>query len=292
MSEVDLSISLVSHNSSLLLENCLKSIYENTQDLTFEIFLVDNASFDNTVQMVKEKFPKVKLTINSENALFTKAHNQNLKRVRSRYFLVLNDDTEIHPKTIKTIISFMDAHPNAGLVSCRQVNEKGITDMTCSRLPHPFIELFEASFVCKLTLRIFPVLKVRKMLSDFRYSGWKRDTIREVDVIPGSFFLGRKILLEKVGLFDESLRLFYQEPDYCKRAIDNGFLTYHIGNVSITHLRAKTLAKLPVFKRYTISEHDMLVYYKKYFGIIWWFILWLAFRPNWLYWKIKSNSKY
>jgi len=293
MPKIDLSISLVSHNSRVLLENCLKSIYENTKDVTFEIFLVDNASSDDTIQMVKKKFPNVKLTINSENALYTKAHNQNLKKISGRYFLVLNEDTEIHPKTLEDIISFMDTHPTVGLVSCRQVNEKRITDMTCSRFPHPFIELFESSYVFKLFLRIVPILKVKKMLSDYRYSGWKRNTIREVDVIPGSFFLGRKILLEEVGFFDENLLLFYEEPDYCQRAKANGFLTYHLGNVSITHLKSKTIAKLPVFERYKISEHDILTYYKKYFGIFWWLFLWLAFRPNWLYWKLvtfKNNE--
>lgn len=288
MPKIDLSISLISHNSSVLLENCLKSIYKNTADITFEILLVDNASSENTTKMVKKKFKDVKLTINSENVLYTKAHNQNLKRAKGRYFLVLNEDTRIHSHTLKHIVSFMDTHTNVGLASCRQVNEKGATDMTCSRFPHPFTEVFESSYIARLFLKIVPIAKAEKMISYYRYSGWKRNTIREVDVIPGSFFFGRKTLLEKIGLFDEHLLLFYEEPDYCQRAKSNGFSTYHLGNVSITHLRSKTIAKLPAFQRYKISEHDMLAYYKKYFGIIWWFFLWLALRPNWLYWKLVS----
>jgi GT2 family glycosyltransferase len=100
--------------------------------------------------------------------------------------------------------------------------------------------------------------------------------------------MGKAELLEKVGFFDENLLLFYEEPDYCKRAKEKGLLSYYFGNVSIIHLRAKTLAKLPAFARFAISEHDTLTYYKKHFGIFWWLFLWIAFRPNWLYWKLAS----
>jgi len=293
MPKFDLSISLVSHNSSLLLENCLKSIYENTKDVKFEIFLVDNASSDDTIQMVEKKFKDVKLTINSENALYTKAHNQNLKKISGRYFLVLNDDTIIHPNTIESIIAYLDTHPYIGLASCRQIDEHGKTDTTCSRFPHPLTEVFESSFVAKQFLKIVPILKVKRMVSHYRYSGWKRNTIREVDVIPGSFFLGRKILLEKVGLFDENLKLFYSDTDLCWRIKKAGYKLYHFADVAIIHLRAQTVNKLNPWKRYKLSENDMLYFYKKYYGFAWWLFLWLAFRPNWLYWKLvtfKNNE--
>lgn len=286
--KIDLSISLVSYNSKSLLENCLKSIYKNIGDVKFEILLVDDGSSDGTAQMIKKKFKGVKLIKNSKNALYyTKAFNKNLKRATGRYFLGLNVDTEVHSKTLKYITTFMDAHPSVGLASCRQVDKNGETDTTCSRFPHPLIEFFESSLIAKM-LRSFRILKVEQALATFRYKGWNRRDIKEVDVLPGSFLMGRVELFKKVGFLDENFLIFYGEPDYCKRAKDKGFLSYHFGNVSITHLRSQTLTKMPTFQRYKISEHDMLAYYKKYFGYVWWLFLWLALRPNWLYWKLAS----
>lgn len=285
---VDLSISLVSCNSKDLLFNCLQSIYRNTKRISFEIFLTDNGSTDGTVQMIKKNFPTVVVTANKTNALFTKAHNQNLRRAKGKYFLVLNEDTYIPRNALKTIVQYMEAHPKVGLASCRQVDENGKTNITSERFPKPLYEIFEKAFIGRFVMRAFRLKKPKKMLEYFRYGGWDRTTTRQVDVIPGSFFLGRRSLLTTVGFFDENLLLYYEEPDYCQRARNLGYLTYHVGSITIVHYKTKTIAKLSPIIRYQIAEHDMLAYYKKYFGFVWWAILWFIFRPNCLYWKLRS----
>ena len=287
----DLSISLISFNTKDLVEQCLNSIFRNTRHLQLEVMLVDNASKDGTPAMVQKKFPEVKLTRNRSNELFTKAHNHNLKRSHGDYFLVLNEDIQIPPLALEKMVTFMKKHPKVGLASCRQVNEHEITDMTCHRFPHPLIEIFESSSLGKRVMKFIPLKSVEKLISSHNYSGWRRNTIREVDFIPGSFFMGRKELLDKVGFFDEGFWLFYEEPDYCKRAKNAGFLTYHVGTITITHLRTKAIAKLPPFRRYQIAEHDILAYHKKYFGLFWWLILWAVYRPDWLYWKLNRQNR-
>jgi hypothetical protein len=236
--------------------------------------------------MVKEKFPQVKLTVNKQNLLFTKAHNQNLARAKGKYFLVLNEDIQIPAFALEKMIKFMNSHPKVGLASCREVDEYGKTDLTCPKFPHPLTELLESSYLGTVIKKIVFRRKIKKLLDSQHNKNWKRDTVREVDFIPGSFFFGKKEVLDIVGLFDENLLLFYEEPDYCQRAKKEGFAIYHNGNVKIVHLRAQSIAKLPALQRYKIAEHDMLYYHKKYFGFLWWIFLWLAFRPNWLYWKL------
>lgn len=287
-SKIDLSISLISFNNKKLLEDCLNSIFLNIKKLNFEVLLVDNNSKDGSPLIVKEKFPQVKIICNRENRLFIKAHNQNLKKVKGRYFLVLNEDTVIPPLATEKMVKFMDKNPKIGLASCRQIDEYGNVDMTCSRFPTPIFELFEFSFLAKIFKKIFLHSSVDKALNSYHYKGWGRDTIKKVDVIPGSFFMGRQELLKKVGLFDEKLLFFYVEPDYCIRVKKANFSVYHNGKISIMHLKAKSLAKLSSFRRYQISEYSLLQYYKKYFGNIWWLILWLSLRPNWLYWRFKD----
>ena len=90
-----LSISLINYNNMELLKKCLISIYKNIRKIKFEVLLVDNASKDGSVKMVQQLFPKVKLIKNKKNLIFTKAHNQNLSKIRGKYFLVLNEDIQI-----------------------------------------------------------------------------------------------------------------------------------------------------------------------------------------------------
>lgn len=280
---LDLSISLLSFNNKDLLRNCLNSIYKNTKNINFEILLVDNGSKDGSAQMVKQKFPQVKLIANRQNRLYIRGHNQNLKRVQGRYFLILNEDTYLPSQTLDKMVSFMDQSPKIGLASCRQIDENGRIDNTCSKFPHPIFEILELSYIQKLS-KFLSLTIFQKVLKSYRYADWKRNTIRRVDVVPGSFMIGRSELLKKVGLFEENnLLFFYGEPDYCLRAKRAGYQIYHNGQVTITHLKSKALAKLPDKKRLAISHHDMLAYYKKHFTRGWNIILWVLTRPNWFY---------
>lgn len=279
---IDLSISLLSFNNKELLKNCLSSIYQNTKTIKFEIFLVDNGSQDGSTEMVRKKFPQVKLIANKTNRLYIKGHNQNLRRVKGRYFLILNEDTYLPPETLDKMVSFMDANPKIGLASCRQVGQDGKVDMTCSRFPHPIYEILEISYIKKL---------LSFTLGDYRYADWDRSTSRSVDVVPGSFIIGRSQLLKKVGLFDQkNFLFFYGEPDYCQRVKKNGFEVVHNGQIIITHFKSKGLSHLTTLVRYRLSQQDLLAYYKKYFGKIWWMILWLFLKPNWLYLKFKKSQ--
>lgn len=283
---IDLSISLLSFNNKDLLKQCLSSIYQGTQKISFEILLVDNGSKDSSVEMVRKNFPQVQLIANRQNKLYIKGHNQNLKRVKGRYFLILNEDTYLPPKTLDKMVSFMEANPKTGLASCRQVGENGKVDMTCSRFPHPIYEILEISYINKLLGKLAPF---KKLLGNYRYGEWNRSTTRQVDVVPGSFMIGKNQLLNKIGLFDEkNLLFFYAEVDYCLRVKVAGYQIAHNADVTITHLKSKALIKLSAYFRHQISLHDQLSYYKKYFRIGWWFILWLFLLPGWLYWHIKT----
>lgn len=292
----DLSISLLSFNNKELLENCLNSIYRqsfsantNTKNIKFEILLVDNGSRDGSAKMVENKFPQVKLVANTDNRLYIKGHNQNLKRVRGRYFLVLNEDTEIGPKVLEKMVRFMDKNPKVGLASCRQVDQNGKIDNTCSTFPHPIYEIFESSFIGKLFGKLLFSKKMSSLLSRYRYDSWNRSTIRKVDVIPGSFFMGRSKLLKDIGLLDEkNLLFFYGEPDYCQRVKHAKYQVVHNGKLTIKHLKAKSLAKLSNLTRYQLTQHDILTYYNKYFGLFWMIILAIFLIPNWIYWQTKS----
>ncbi len=279
--KTDLSICIVNFNTKLILKKCLESIYKNTSGLNFEIIVIDNASTDNSQEMIKTLFPKIKITSKKTNMYFSKGYNLALKKSLGKYCLILNSDTIIPKNTLKKVFQFMESNLHIAAASCRHIDESGETDRTCSRFPTPPIEFLESSILTKL-------FKNASLLKRYRYKGWNRKSNKIVDVIPGSFIFIKRNILQEIGYFDEKLLLFYGENDLCARIKKIGKFCYHFSEAKITHLRAQSVNLLPKGQLYRIARHDMLYYYKKHFGATWWLLLFIALTPNWIYWRIKS----
>ena len=279
---IDLSIAIVNSNTKDHLRNCLSSIYNYIDKLDFEVIVVDNGSKDGSVAMIKNEFRKVILMRNSKNLFFSRAYNQALKKAQGKYFLILNSDTKLRKNSLYKLFVFMEKHPKAAAASCREIDGNGNLDLTCSRFPTPLMEFFNSNL-------LFKIFKNNKLLHRYRYANWKRNTTRQVDVIPGSFMFLRKALMKKIGGFDENLKLFYSDYDLCLRMKKAGFVNYFCSLVTITHLRSQSVELLDKWQLFNISLSDMLTYYKKHFGFFWWLFLWLTFRLNWFYWKLKTR---
>ena len=116
---MDVSIIVVAWNVKKLLYDCLKSVYDETRDIDFEVIYVDNASEDGSVEMVKEKFPEVTIIENDENMGFIKANNQGIEIATGRYVLLLNSDTIVLDNAIAKTVKFADKHPMAAVVGCK-----------------------------------------------------------------------------------------------------------------------------------------------------------------------------
>src|SRR4030042_6320390 len=116
---MELSIIIVSWNVKHLLHKCLLSIYEKTQDLDFEVFVVDNASKDNSAAMVATEFPQVNLIASNENLGFAKANNLALEQIQGKYVLFLNPDTELTENSLKVIFDLMEQDEKINLLTCR-----------------------------------------------------------------------------------------------------------------------------------------------------------------------------
>ena len=112
--EVDVSVVIVNYNVSDFLAQALRSIFQSDQSLKVEVLVVDNNSIDGSVDMVRDQFPQVHLIANTENTGFGSANNQAIRIARGRHILILNPDTIIQEDTLKTMVRFMDEHPDAG----------------------------------------------------------------------------------------------------------------------------------------------------------------------------------
>ena len=265
---IDLSITIVNYNTKDLLKQCIKSIYEQTKNISFEIIVVDNASSDGSVEMLKQEFPEVKVIANKENLFFTRAHNQALRISKGRYLMILNSDTIILDSAFDKLLKFMDDNPQCGACGPKLLNPDMSLQRSSDRLPTFLYGLFEILFINTL----FPNNWIKKYRI---YPEWDRNSTREVDSVGGSCVMVRKEVVEKVGLLDPNFLAYWEEIDWCKRILEAGYKIYYVAEAQIVHYDSASWNKLGKEKKERIFFNSMLYYYKKHFGMFHYLILWL-----------------
>lgn len=232
----DLSIAIASWNTKDLLDQCLRSIYDTTSGIDFEIIVVDNDSADGSPDMVAERYPKIKLVRNRMNMGFAAACNTAFKYSEGRYLLLLNTDTIVLENTLKKMVSFMDAHKDAGITGCRLLNADGSLQRSCSCFPSVKTELFDSLYLSKL----FPN---NKTFACYSMTYWNFDQTMEVDFAGGSCLIVRREAIEEVGLMDEGYFMYTEEADWCYRMWMNDWKVFFYADASIIHLGGQSSKK-------------------------------------------------
>jgi GT2 family glycosyltransferase len=261
---VDLTISIVSYNSRRVIEPCLASVLECATELRAEIVVVDNASQDGTVEAIRRGFPGVEVIENRTNQGFSRAHNRVLRRRRGRYVLVLNPDTIVLPGALRTMIDFMDAHPEAGMASCRTWLDLG-RRFQCLERPVP--GLSTAIMECTAFGRFFPNSRVARRYWDAAGGLWATDAPVEVASLPGGFIFVRNEVIAEVGELDEAFFLFYEEHDWYRRARAHGWKLYFVPQAEIVHLLAESQRSHDRRWIQAVATQSRDHYYRKHYGV-------------------------
>ncbi len=251
----DVSISIVSYNTKKLLARCLRSIYQKTKGIKFEIIVIDNNSSDGSSSMLKKDFPKVKLIENKQNNFYAGANNQALQIAGGKYFLILNADTFFVDNSIKKINDYMEKNRKVGAVEGLEIYTSGQNVDTGSLFSTPEIDFYELSLIGKR-------LRKQKMVSDYRISNKDRSEDFEVDVGCDAFLCVRTDILKKIGGYDNKLRLFYTENDLCLRIKKSGHKIFHLGKAKVIHEVSASTKKIG-WRKLDIYYNDMLRYYVK-----------------------------
>jgi len=254
---MDLSIIIVSWNGKELMRNCLKSIYDKTSGIEFEVFVVDNGSKDDTPEMVKNDFPQVSLIANDYNAGFAKANNQAIKLAQGDFVLLLNQDMLVLPETFSGMVKFMREHPEAGVAGCHLVDENNKTVPHVRKFP---TIIDQAAIILKLP-HIFPKILDSYLMKNFDY---KKKEPQGVDSVRGSFFTIRREVLEKLGGLDERYFFWFEEVDYCRQVKKAGWKVMYWGGVKCVDYVGQSVKKIAQYKRQKMFMESMLKYFKKW----------------------------
>lgn len=228
-----LSIIVVSYNTRDLTLACLRSVYAQTRDTAFELLVVDNASSDGSAAAIADEFPGARLWPLGENLGFAAANNFAARHATGEWLLLLNPDTVVLDGAIDRLVAFAQAaaasHPRAGIFGGRTLFADGSLNPTsCWAAPTMWSTFCIASGLTSL-------FRGSTLFNPEAMPAWRRDSVREVDIVTGCFFLLRRSLWERLGGFDPAFFMYGEEADLCLRARKLGVRGLICPDATIVH---------------------------------------------------------
>ena len=237
---------------------CLQSVQKAIAGMEAEIFVVDNASADDSVTILKERFPWVKLIANAENVGFSYANNQAVKLAKGEYVLLLNPDTLVEEDTFVKCMDFMNKTPDAGALGVKMINGNGEFLPESKRaLPIPSVAFYKIFGLSKLFPR-------SKKFGSYHLTYLDNDKTQAVEVLSGAFMFIRKDVLDKIGWLDETFFMYGEDIDLSYRIIQAGYKNYYLPETRIIHYKGESTKKGTI--NYVIVFYKaMQIFAKKHF---------------------------
>ncbi|MFN0207251.1 MAG: glycosyltransferase family 2 protein [Planctomycetota bacterium] len=253
----DLSIVILSWNTKALLLKCLETVEAAAAPPSREIIVVDNASKDGSPDAVEREFPGVRLIRNNKNDGYARGNNIGIREARGRYILLLNSDTEVAPGAFYALVHFLETHPKYGAAASRLWNRDGTIQRACMRFP----TLLSAIFYDARPGRWWPNNPIinRHFFKDFDHID-----SRDVEQPPGAAMCLRKDVLDRVGLLNEELFLFFNDVDLCKRILAAGFRIRYLADSNMIHHGGASTSLYPAFA----AEYfrNKIAYFRIHYG--------------------------
>jgi GT2 family glycosyltransferase len=247
-----MAIVLVCWNNKAYLEPCLASLYARPLQSSFEVVVVDNGSTDGSQTMLQERFPEVRLIQNAGNVGLGRASNQGIEATRSRHVLLLNNDTLVNAASLDALVAFLDAHPEAGAVGGKLLNEDGTVQACYQR----FSTLGEEFLIAT-------------RLGEGLWPGYPAtvddDRRQEVGWISSACVLLRRAALDQVGLLDESYFIYGDEVDLQFRLHRAGWKVYYLPESTTVHFGGRSMNR---WSRRKMVYRGKMLFYQKHYGTV------------------------
>lgn len=252
------SIVIVSWNVAEILTDCLTTILASPTGPACEIIVIDSASTDETVSVVRQRFPQVKLTALTENVGFVRGNNCALAQAAGEYVLLLNPDTRVLGDAIGEMARYLDQHPQVGIVGPQTLNEDGSHQSTRRRFPTLLTGMFESTWL--------QAYAPRAVLHHYYALDIPDDVpAADVDWVQGSALMLRRSVYDQIGGLDEGFSMYSEELDWCKRARAAGWRVVYLGQARIVHLGGKSSQQAEA-RTQIAFQTSKLRYFRKHHG--------------------------
>lgn len=231
---LQLSVIIVNYNVCEFLNHALVSLQKAMKGIRGEMIVVDNASDDGSVEMVRKRFPSVHLIVNETNLGFARANNLALRRARGKLLLLINPDTLVQEDTLRAMMRFFDENPDAGLAGCKILNPDGSFQLPCRRsFPTPWVAFTKIFGLSAL----FPK---SRLFGRYNLTYLSPDETYELDAVSGSFMMVRREAYEQVGGLDEDFFMYGEDLDWCYRIQHAGWKNYYVPATKIIHYKGES----------------------------------------------------
>jgi N-acetylglucosaminyl-diphospho-decaprenol L-rhamnosyltransferase len=251
----DVAVIIVSWNTRELLSQCLAAVFASARPPTLEVWVVDNGSADGSPAMVAERYPAARLIQNSSNAGFSRANNQALRQINSRYALLLNPDATLLPETLPALWAWMEAHPEAGVVGPTLINPNGSFQAAGNDFPGLLSQwLIIAGLAHRLLGPYFPSHGPSPQTSAMR-----------TDWVGGACLLARRQAIQTVGVLDEEYFMYAEETDWCYRMWRAGWEVFWLPAASCIHWRGQSSRQAQILTPARLAQAAYL-FFRKHYG--------------------------
>ena len=275
MSNIDVSIIILNYNTKALLLACLSSLAkENPPTDHWEVIVVDNASTDGSVEVLKQK-KNIHIIQNKTNLGFAAGNNVGIKIAKGRYILLLNSDTEVTKDAIGQMVAFMDAHPKVGVSTCKLLLPDGSMDPACHRgFPTPWA-------ACTYMMGLERLFPHSRLFAQYHQGYKDLSNPHEIDSPSGAFFMVRREVMEQVGMLDEDYFMYGEDLDWAYRIKQAGWQIWFNPQATVLH-RKKQSGRANVdpaiqkqTERYFYQTMELFYkkhYEKKYSPVVTWLV--------------------
>jgi N-acetylglucosaminyl-diphospho-decaprenol L-rhamnosyltransferase len=252
-----LSIILVCWNNKAYLDPCLKSLYDSGMKNAFDVVVVDNGSTDGSQQMLKEKYPEIKIIQNTENVGLGKASNQGIEATIGKYVLLLNNDTIVNGASFDEMVDFLDQNPRAGAVGGKLLNSDGTVQACYNYFSTLKEEFFVATRLGELIRPGYPAIM-------------NAEEVTSVEWLGSACLMLRRSALDEVGLLDEGYFIYGDEADLQYRLKKAGWHVYYLPHATTIHFGGRSMDR---WKRRKMVYRGKMIFYEKNYGQLQAFLL-------------------
>lgn len=232
-----IAVVVVNYNVRELLDQALRSLYETAEPLISEVWVVDNASTDGSVEFLEANWPQVHILSNRENWGYGRANNQGIAQSKAKYILILNPDTVVQRGALQELVEFMESRTQAGVCGPKIVSPEGRFRPECRRgFPTPLVAFSRLFGLSALLPRSRLFGKYYLTYLDPNYE-------TQVDALSGACMMARREAAEAVGYFDEDYFLYGEDIDWCWRMKQAGWEVWYIPRASITHVKGASMRR-------------------------------------------------
>lgn len=262
---MDLSIIIVNYETYDLTKQTIESVINQDQPFMYDIYVVDNASKDRSIERLQEDFLKesesglIKFIFNQKNMGFAHANNLAIKKTNAEYVLLLNSDTVVLDNCLESSLNYMKTHTDTGVLGCKVVLPDNTLDKACRRsFPDFYVSLYRMTGLSSL----FP--KSRRF-GRYNLTYLDEDETYEVDCVVGAFMMVILKAIHDVGILDETFFMYGEDIDWCYRIKAADWKIMYYSDAKIVHYKGSSFSKKQNTRLTYEFYRAMYIFYNKHY---------------------------